>query len=237
MMGSVLSSAFFLVLTLGVLITFHEFGHYWVARRLGVKVLRFSVGFGKPLWHKQYGADQTDYVVAALPFGGYVKMLDEREGEVAPHELHRAFNRQSVARRAAIVAAGPAFNLILAVFLYWIVFLIGVPGLRPLVGGVTDDTPAAQAGFVSGDEIIGVGGRETGTWNSAILALLDAGLADGRVSVTVRDEQQRTVQREISLQRLPGELNQGNVLEILGLRPAKCCCLRKPGTWHHNSCR
>ena len=220
-MSSVLSSAFFLILTLGVLITFHEFGHYWVARRLGVKVLRFSVGFGKPLWRKQYGPDQTEYVVAALPFGGYVKMLDEREGEVAAHELHRAFNRQSVGRRAAIVIAGPAFNLLLAALLYWLVFLIGVPGLRPLVGGIMDGTPAAEAGFVVGDEIVAVGGRQTATWNNAILALLDAGLANGLVSVTVRDEQQQTQHRALSLAQLPGELNQGNVLEILGLRPAK----------------
>ena len=112
-----------MIVTLGILIDFHEYGHFWTARKLGVKVLRFSVGFGKPLWIRKFGPDQTEYVIAAFPLGGYVKMLDEREGEVAKEDLHRTFNRQSVWRRFAIVAAGPIFNFIFAIF----AFLVDVP--------------------------------------------------------------------------------------------------------------
>ena len=111
-MTSFLSSTLALIVTLGLLIAFHEYGHFWTARKLGVKVLRYSIGFGKPLWIRRRGVDQTEYVLAAIPLGGYVKMLDEREGDVAPEEQHRAFNRQSVWRRFAIVLAGPLFNFI-----------------------------------------------------------------------------------------------------------------------------
>lgn len=219
-MSSVLSSAFFFILTLGLLITFHEFGHYWVARRLGVKVLRFSVGFGKSLWVKRHGPDQTEYAVAALPLGGYVKMLDEREGPVASHELHRAFNRQSLGRRAAIVVAGPLFNFFLAVVLLWLTYMLGVSGLRAVVGDVHPASPAAAAGFQAGDEIVAVAGAEARTWNSVILALLDSGLAGGSVPVAVRDASGNPTQREIDLAGLAASLNQGNVLDVVGIRPA-----------------
>src|SRR3954471_17591225 len=122
------------VVARGVLIVIHEFGHYLVARICGVKVLRFSVGFGKPLWVFRRGPDRTEWVIAALPFGGYVKMLDEREGPVAPHELHRAFNRMSVVRRIAIVVAGPLANFLLAIVIYWGLFLQGVQEIKPIVG-------------------------------------------------------------------------------------------------------
>lgn len=219
-MSSVLSSAFFFILTLGVLITFHEFGHYWVARRLGVKVLRFSVGFGKSLWVKRHGPDQTEYAVAALPLGGYVKMLDEREGPVASHELHRAFNRQSLGRRAAIVVAGPLFNFFLAVALLWLTYMLGVSGLRAVVGDVHPSSPAAAAGFQAGDEIVAVAGAEARTWNAVILALLDRGLAGGSVPVAVLDASHNPMQRQIDLGGLAASLNQGNLLDVVGFRPA-----------------
>jgi len=219
-MNSVLSSAFFFILTLGLLITFHEFGHYWVARKLGVKVLRFSVGFGKSLWVKRHGPDQTEYAVAALPLGGYVKMLDEREGPVANHELHRAFNRQSVGRRAAIVVAGPLFNFVLAVVLLWLTYMLGVAGLRAVVGEVHPASPAAEAGFQPGDEIVAVGESEARTWNAVILTLLDRGLAGGAVPVSVLDAAGNPAQRHIDLGGLAASLNQGNVLDVVGLRPA-----------------
>lgn len=219
-MNSVLSSAFFFILTLGLLITFHEFGHYWVARKLGVKVLRFSVGFGKSLWVKRHGPDQTEYALAALPLGGYVKMLDEREGPVATHELHRAFNRQSVGRRAAIVVAGPLFNFVLAVVLLWFTYMLGVSGLRAVVGDVQPSSPAAAAGFQAGDQIIGVAGAEARTWNAVILALLDSGLAGGSVPVTVLDASHNPAERQIDLAGLAASLNQGNLLDVVGLRPA-----------------
>ena len=148
-MTTVLSSIFFFIVALAILITVHEFGHYWVARRLGVKVLRFSIGFGKPLWSKRSGPDDTEYVVAAIPLGGYVRMLDEREGEVAPEELHRTFNRQSLAKRFAIVVAGPLFNFMLAIAAYWLIFMIGTTGMKPIIGTVTAESIAAQAGLSS----------------------------------------------------------------------------------------
>ena len=124
------------VVALGVLITFHEFGHYLVARWNGVKVLRFSIGFGQPLFRKRLGKDQTEWIIAAIPLGGYVKMLDENEGKVAPEELSRSFNRQSVWRRFAIVAAGPIANFLLAIVLYWLLFVLGVNDMKPILGPV-----------------------------------------------------------------------------------------------------
>ena len=130
------------VVALGCLIVVHEFGHYLVARVCGVKVLRFSVGFGKPLWSRPLGRDRTEWVIAAFPLGGYVKMLDEHEGEVAPEDLPRAFNRQSVWRRLAIVVAGPAANFLLAIALYWALFVNGLPGIKPVIGEPPPGTPA-----------------------------------------------------------------------------------------------
>ncbi|HMJ49788.1 MAG TPA: site-2 protease family protein, partial [Burkholderiales bacterium] len=118
---------------LGVLIVFHELGHYWLARLCGVKVLRFSIGFGKPIWKRRFVKDGTEWVLAAFPFGGYVKMVDENEGQVAPQDLPRAFNRQPVYRRFGIVLAGPVANFLLAILLYWVLYVHGVPGLKPII--------------------------------------------------------------------------------------------------------
>lgn len=130
---SVIYSVLAFVVAIGVLVTIHEFGHFWVARKMGVKVLRFSVGFGKPIWTKKAGVDQTEYVLASIPLGGYVKMLDEREAEVAEADLDRAFNRKSVWRRFAIVAAGPVFNFIFAIVAYYLIYLAGVAGIKPVI--------------------------------------------------------------------------------------------------------
>jgi len=142
---SILSTLIAFVVALGLLIVFHELGHYVVARMCNVKVLRFSLGFGLPLWRRKFGADQTEWAIAAFPLGGYVKMLDEREGTVAAEERHRAFNRQTVTKRFAIVFAGPVANFLLAILLYWVLFMHGVPGIRPVVGEPVSGTPAAQA--------------------------------------------------------------------------------------------
>lgn len=166
-----MQSLFFFLVALALLIVIHEYGHFWVARRCGVKVLRFSVGFGKPLWRK-LGADGTEYVLAPIPLGGYVKMLDEREGDVAEADLERAFNRQSLVKRCAIVVAGPVANLLFAVLAYWFLFVVGIPGIKPIVAEVEPASVVAEAGLVDGDQIIQVGDRDTPTWNAVFKALL-----------------------------------------------------------------
>lgn len=218
-MNGVITSILALLVTLGLLIAFHELGHYWVARKLGVKVLRYCIGFGKPIWSKRYGADQTEYAIAAFPLGGYVKMLDEREGEVDPTERHRAFNTQPVASRFAIVAAGPIFNFIFAIIAFWLMYLIGVPGMKPIIGEVTPESAAAQAGIHRGDEIIAVGGDETPTWNVARIAILDYALDQDEIMLTLQDH--NGIQRELplSVAHLSTEVKQGNLLEYLGIAP------------------
>lgn len=185
-MMDIVTSLLAFIVAIGIMVTVHEFGHFWVARRFDVRVLRFSVGFGKPLWRRRFGTDGTEFVIAAIPLGGYVKMLDEREAEVSAHERHRAFNTQTVGARAAIVAAGPAINFVLALVAYWIMFMVGVSGLTPLVGGVEDGSPAAAAGFERGEEIIAVGNRRTPSWSDARIAFIDTGLDDDAEPVSVR---------------------------------------------------
>jgi len=219
-MNTALISLLAFIVAIGVLVTVHEFGHFWVARRLGVKVLRFSIGFGKPLWQRRFGADSTELVVAAIPLGGYVKMLDEHEGEVPATELDRAFNRQPVRSRMAIVVAGPLFNFLFAIAVYWLMFVAGVPGLRPVVGAVMPDSYAEQAGIVSGDEILAVGATATPTWETTVLALLDASLGGhDAVALTVRSSQ--GVERHLlaSFESSDQLLKKGGVLENFGLTP------------------
>ena len=181
-----LISALAFVVAIGVLVAVHEFGHYWVARRLGIKVLRFSIGFGKALWQHTGGKDKVEYVIAAIPLGGYVKLLDEREGDVPAADLPRAFNRQPVWKRIAVLLAGPLFNLIFAVFLYWILFTAGVPALRPLIGEVTPDSIASRAGLRYEDQIIAVDGKPTDTLEAATLGILEDLTEDGTIEMRVR---------------------------------------------------
>ncbi len=166
-----ISSIAIALFTFGLLVTFHEFGHFWVARRCGVKVLRFSVGFGKTLfsWHDRRG---TEYVLGILPLGGYVKMVDEREGPVAAADLDAAFNRQSLSARTAIVVAGPVANFLLAIAAYWFIYASGVSGMVPLIGSVSEDSVAAQAGLEAGMEVVSVDGVDTPTWRAVNLRLL-----------------------------------------------------------------
>ncbi len=198
---SILHNLFFFIVAIGVLVTFHEFGHYWVARKLGVKVLRFSVGFGRPLisWRRRNDSDRVEYAIAAIPLGGYVKMLDEREGNVAEEELPRAFNRQPVLTRSLIVFAGPAFNFILAIFLYWLVFVVGTTAQRPLLGEPEAGSVAAIAGFSDRDEVLSVGDSEVASWNTFRIALIDQGLDGGQLDIRVRDIDGSEITRSLQL--------------------------------------
>ncbi len=207
------------VVAIGVLVAFHEYGHFWVARRLGVKVLRYSIGFGKPLWTWRRGADETEYVISAIPLGGYVKMLDEREGEVDPSELHRAFNRKPVAVRTAIVAAGPIFNFLFALACYWLVFVVGSEVVKPVVGEVLPETPAAAAGFEPGDQLIAVGRDEVNGWEQALLALVDASVSGGTAAVDVRRADGSVAQRELDMSSVGGLDPDTDFLGTLGFRP------------------
>lgn len=205
------------IVALSVLIVVHEYGHYWVARRCNVKVLRFSVGFGKPLWSKTSGPDGTEWVLAAIPLGGYVKMLDEREGEVAAHELDRAFNRKTVWQRFAIVVAGPVANFLAAIVLYWFLFVYGVPGLVPVVAEPPAGSVASSAGFATGDTVLGVGGTAVRTWQDFRWVVLQRALDKHAVSVDVKTEQGVVTSRKLSFEGLSPEDLEKDILASLGL--------------------
>lgn len=208
------------VVAIGILIAVHEWGHFLVARAVGIKVLRFSIGFGRPLWRRVAGRDQTEYVLAKIPLGGYVKLLDEREGPVDPAERHRAFNNQPVWSRMAVLVAGPAFNFLFAVIAYWMMFMAGIPGVRPVIGAVEPESFAAQSGVVAGDEIVSVGGRETQTWENAVIAVIDDMLTDGRIEFELKDEEGITRSAILDVRGSESALTEpGALLTGLGLKP------------------
>ena len=211
---SIIESVAAFIVAIGVLVTIHEFGHYWVARKMGVKVLRFSVGFGKPLWIKKAGEDQTEYVVAAIPFGGYVKMLDEREAEVAEQDLDRAFNRKSVWRRFAIVAAGPVFNFIFAIVAYYLIYLAGVAGIKPMVGEVANPSPAYSAGVKLQDTILSVNGVETISWEKARFTLLEESVDRGSITLVVQGLDQQIIEKTLDVSGL--RLLQDEQIDLMG---------------------
>ena len=201
---------------LGVLIVFHELGHYLVARWCDVKVLRFSLGFGRALVTWRLGRDRTEWVIAAFPLGGYVKMLDEREGDVAQSELSRTFNRKSVFRRILIVLAGPAANFLLAILLYWVVFVSGVPGIKPVIGAVAPGSPAAQAELASGDVIVKVGPHPVATWQDARWSLLKYAVDRTPVQLEVHNLRGEIAWRNLNLSSLTPEALDGDFLRALG---------------------
>ncbi len=203
--------------TLGVLVVFHELGHYLVARLAGVKVLRFSVGFGRVVWSRRVGRDRTEWALSAVPLGGYVKMVDEREGDVSPADLPRAFNRQSVWRRIAIVAAGPIANLLLAVVLFAATYMVGVPGQRALLAPPPVGTPAASAGFADDDLVTAVDGERVRSWQDLRWRLLKAS-GNREVSVSVERPDGGNATRVLSLSTLSSSDWEGNFLANLGLR-------------------
>src|SRR4051812_11472414 len=204
------------IVALGSLVVVHEFGHYLVARLCNVKVLRFSVGFGRVLASRRFGRDQTEWALAAFPLGGYVKMVDEREGDVAPADLPRAFNRQSVGRRFLIVLAGPVANFLLAIAIYWVLFMHGVPGLKPVIGGIAAGTPAAQAQFEVGEIIVKIGPDAVVTWQDARWLLLKHAVDRTSVPVEVQNDRAEIHFRKLDLSGLkPADLD-GDFLRTLG---------------------
>ncbi|WP_312930664.1 RIP metalloprotease RseP, partial [Stutzerimonas nitrititolerans] len=207
------------LIALGVLVTFHEYGHFWVARRCGVKVLRFSVGFGSPLlrWHDRHG---TEFVVAAIPLGGYVKMLDEREGEVPESLLSQAFNRKSVKQRIAIVSAGPLANFILALLFFWVLAMLGSEQIRPVVGAVQPGSMAEQAGLMPGQEIVAVNGERTEGWAGVNLQLIRRLGESGVLDLHVRDLQGSAEQHlQLQLSDWLKGVEEPDPIGSLGIRP------------------
>lgn len=209
-------SLLFFIIAIAILVVIHEFGHFWVARRCGVKVLKFSVGFGPVLW-RYLAKDGTEYAISAIPLGGFVKMLDEREGEVDPAELTQAFNRQALSKRTAIVLAGPLANLIFAVFAYWLVFVIGVTGVKPVIGDVRSASIAEQAGLLAGDQITAINDTQTHVWNHVIKQLIIS--AENNESVLFsfdRGTARYTTTTELNELSID---NSSNILSEIGIEP------------------
>ena len=205
------------ILALGILVAIHEYGHFWVARKMGVKVLRFSIGFGKPLlkWHDKYN---TEYVIAAIPLGGYVKMLDERVDDVPANQRHLSFNAKSVQARIAIVAAGPMANFLFAIFALAVMYMVGVQSVKPVVGSITEGSRAEQAGIMPSQHIIKIGDDDITTWQDATFALM-SNLGEESVEVIVRD---KNLQPRVKTLNLEGwKLDQQDVppLSSLGIVP------------------
>lgn len=205
------------ILALGILVAIHEYGHFWVARKMGVKVLRFSIGFGKPLlkWHDKYN---TEYVIAAIPLGGYVKMLDERVDDVPANQRHLSFNAKSVHARIAIVAAGPMANFLFAIFALAVMYMVGVQSVKPVVGSITEGSRAEQAGIMPSQHIIKIGDDDITTWQDATFALM-SNLGEESVEVIVRD---KNLQPRVKTLNLEGwKLDQQDVppLSSLGIVP------------------
>jgi regulator of sigma E protease len=226
-----LLTIFAFVITIGIIVTIHEYGHFQMARWCGVKVLRFSIGFGKPLWRRTFGADNTEFVLAAIPLGGYVKMLDENElksereanddgGESLPHysasDLTRAFNRQSVYKRIAIVLAGPVANLLLAILIYWFLFMQGVVSVRPIIGQVEPSSIAAQANFAPGEVIQSIDSESVRSWTDVSWAFLDAALENKTVEVVAINESNELHTHKLNLVG-QGEDAEGDILKKVGL--------------------
>jgi len=182
---TILSYLLAFLVAIGILVAVHEYGHFWMARRMGIRVIRYSIGFGRPLW-RRLDSHGTEFALSAIPLGGYVKLLDEREGPVADRDLSMAYNRKPVWKRILVLLAGPFANFLFAAVAYWVVFVAGVPALKPVLGEVTPDSVAARSGLVAGDEILAVGRHATAGREAVLLAILDRLMEGGAIDLEVR---------------------------------------------------
>ena len=214
-METVLGSIFWFLVATSLLVTFHEFGHYWVARRCGVKVLRFSIGLGRPLWARR-GKGGTEYVIAAIPLGGYVKMLDEREAEVEASELAQSFNRKPLPQRMAIVAAGPIFNLAFALAAFWLMLLVGVRDYAPYIG--ESSGLAARSGLERGDLILAVDGNPASNWTHVLVDLTTSAYRGKTVQIEVRRANGDVATRQLATSEMGG-VDEERIFDQLGLKP------------------
>ena len=215
-----LQFVFAFVFALAILVTFHEFGHYWVARLCDVKILRFAVGFGKPLYKRTFGADDSEFVIGRIPLGGYVKMLDEREGSVPDNERHRAFNQKPLGQRFAIVLAGPAFNFIFAFFAFWLVFISGIEGYKPVIGDVAENSIAASAGIRSGQEILAIDGVATHIWPSAMERMVSSLIKNGEVDILVREKSLLENSYHLDARSIDvDDMASGKFFDVVGFKP------------------
>lgn len=220
-MGNILQYILWFVVAIAILVTIHEYGHYWVAKKLGVKVLRFSIGFGRPLYSWRRGPDNTEYVIAAIPLGGYVKMLDEGEGEVEPSEQHRAFNRQSLKTRFAVVSAGPIANFLFAIFAYALMFVVGIPAVKPVIGDIAEDSIADRAGLSSGSTIVSIAGEKTESWQQVNGRLLDHLFDSVPLEIVTKENDYPESVYELPLLGFAAELERGDILTQLGITPLR----------------
>ena len=213
---TVLGSIFWLIVTLGVLVSFHELGHFWVARRFGVRVIRYCIGFGKPIWSR-YDKHGTEIAIAPIPLGGYVKLLDSRDCDVTHEDVHTVYNNKPIYQRMLIMVAGPAFNFILAFALYWLMFVVGKQEVHPTLG--EPQKVMASAGFESGDQIRVMAGEDIKTWSDVSLALITAGIDRKDMIVAVETVEGKLVNRNLPLSQVPAHVSETDLIKYIGLSP------------------
>ena len=220
-MGSALTNLLSFIAAISILVAVHEYGHYIVGRWTGMKVLRFSIGFGKPIWKRIGGKDQTEYCISAIPLGGYVKFLDSRESDISPADEGRAFDQRPIPARIAVLLAGPAFNFLFAILAFWFLFMDGVPAIRPTVGEVAPDSYAAEAGLIEGEQIVRIGETAITGWDGALIGILDQLVSEHRIPMTLEDTdgERRVAVIEVPAEAAASLTEPGVLFDGLGFKP------------------